>query len=330
MTLIHQRHGAKRLALFNHKGGVGKTTLTINVAWALTNMGKRVLLVDSDPQCNLTSYLIEESVVNNLLDTSDDASGRTVWSAVKPLVEALGDVKLVTPLPVGEGLYLIPGDIRLAEFEQDLATMWAECFQRKLKGFRGITALSSMVNVSCETLDIDYVFYDAGPNIGPLNRIILLDSDYFVIPAACDLFSVRALKTLGHTMASWIRDWKTIAELAPDVYLLPGMPALIGYITQRFKVYAGTYTAEFSQMLPQIERAVGADVAALLQRVDSRLVPFGLSDLRIGEVQEFGSLAVAAQKQGTAIAEVHSGTSEQRAVAAEAFQEIAEKIVERT
>jgi len=330
MKVGDQRHTAQRMALFNHKGGVGKTTLTINIAHALIAMGKRVLLVDSDPQCNLTSYLVEDSVVNNLLDTSDEASGRTLWSAVKPLVEALGDVNFVSPLAVGEGLFLLPGDIRLAEFEQELGTMWAECFQRKLKGFRGITALSTVVNHACQEQGIDYVFYDAGPNIGPLNRIILLDSDFFIIPAACDLFSVRALKTLGHTMSTWIRDWQTIVDLAPDVYLLPGRPALMGYITQRFKVYAGTYTAEFSHMLPQIERAVQADVAALLRRIDPDLVPFGPSALRIGEVQEFGSLAVAAQKQGTAIADVHSGTADQRAVAWEAFMKIATTIVERT
>jgi cellulose biosynthesis protein BcsQ len=50
-----------RVAIFNHKGGVGKTTLTVNVAAALVSFGSRVLLVDSDPQCNLTAYLVEKT-----------------------------------------------------------------------------------------------------------------------------------------------------------------------------------------------------------------------------------------------------------------------------
>jgi cellulose biosynthesis protein BcsQ len=246
------------------------------------------------------------------------------------LVEALGDVNHIKPIDAGNGLYVMPGDIRLAEFEQELGAMWADCFQRKLKGFRGVTALSLLVNQVCRELAIDYVFYDSGPNIGPLNRVILLDSDYFIIPAACDLFSVRALKTLGHTLVSWIRDWQTILDLAPDIYLLPGRPVLLGYVPQRFKVYAGTYTAEYAEMLPQVEKAIYADVVTLLQRVDSALSPFSVSDLRIGEVKDYASLAAAAQRQGTSIYQVDAGTQAQRDDAWSTFKEIAQRLVART
>jgi len=51
----------KKIALFNHKGGVGKTTLTVNIAAALAESGRRVLLIDTDPQCNLTSFYLEEA-----------------------------------------------------------------------------------------------------------------------------------------------------------------------------------------------------------------------------------------------------------------------------
>jgi cellulose biosynthesis protein BcsQ len=66
----------KTIALFNHKGGVGKTTLTVNVADALVDLGLRVLLIDADPQCNLTSFYLEESQLDTLLAESADAKQR--------------------------------------------------------------------------------------------------------------------------------------------------------------------------------------------------------------------------------------------------------------
>ena len=51
---------AKIIALFNHKGGVSKTTTTYHIGWKLSTLGKRVLLVDGDPQCNLTSLLLHD------------------------------------------------------------------------------------------------------------------------------------------------------------------------------------------------------------------------------------------------------------------------------
>ena len=210
-----------RLVLFNHKGGVGKTTLTVNLALAFGSLGKRVLLVDADPQGNLTSHLIEDAVVDNLLDKSDSAQGRTVWSALSHLVDGSGDIQVVEPLERGHGVFLIPGDIRLAEFEATLSTFWAECFQRRTRGFRGTLALSRVVSAAAAEIGADLVLYDCGPNIGPLNRVVLLDSDFFAVPAAADLFSLRATKTLGHSLTEWISEWRTISELAPVGMDLP-------------------------------------------------------------------------------------------------------------
>jgi cellulose biosynthesis protein BcsQ len=85
----------KKIALFNHKGGVGKTTLSINIAEALAEEGRRVLLVDADPQCNLTSFYMPEDLLEKRLaetDVGDDDSGGTVWSALQPVAEGRGGV----------------------------------------------------------------------------------------------------------------------------------------------------------------------------------------------------------------------------------------------
>src|SRR6266550_3034166 len=117
------RHRAKRIAVFNHKGGVGKTTLTANLAAALAENEKRVILLDSDPQCNLTSYLLDDEVVDDLLDNSDSDDGETLWSAVKPVVEEGGVLRVVKPAKTKTpNCWVVPGDLRLSELEQELGT----------------------------------------------------------------------------------------------------------------------------------------------------------------------------------------------------------------
>jgi len=322
------RRRALRIAIFNHKGGVGKTTLIVNIAAALASLGKRILLVDSDPQCNLTAYLIEESVVDDLLDTSDSDVGRTLWSAVKPVAEALGDIRLVDPIERLPNVYVLPGDIRLSGFEQGLSPLWDECFQRKTKGFRGTTAVSRLVDYAALKYEVDFVFYDAGPNIGALNRVLLLDCDYFIVPAACDVFSIIALKTLGYTLVNWISDWKTIVQLAPTgTYLLPGLPKFLGYIPQRFRVYGGDVAASYAKYLPRIEKSVSSDLITVLRRIDHALAPRSGSESELGQVKDFASIAAASQAEGRPMKDVSAGTPAQRTDAEQAFLHIAKKII---
>ena len=321
-----------RLTIFNHKGGVGKTTLTVNIAAALAERGKHILLVDSDPQCNLTSYLFADDVVDDLLDTSEKPGGRTIWSALKPVVDELGDVRLLEPMPtVMDRASLIPGDIRMSEFEESLADSWTACFKRKLGAFRSTTAISLLVDRASKAHDYDFVFYDAGPNIGSLNRVLLLDSDFFIVPVACDLFSTRALSTLGQTLKRWILDWRTVRALAPDgLYLLPGTPRFMGYVPQRFKTYGQSMASVPAGFLRKVERRVYSDLIAVLRRVDRSLAPTGVSHGRLGQVKDLASTVQLAQEQGVPISQVQGGNDQHKTEALNAFSTIARAIITRS
>lgn len=325
-----KRHNSKRVAIFNHKGGVGKTTLTVNIASALAALRKRVLLIDSDPQCNLTSYLVDPSVVDDMLDSSEGPKGRTIWSAVQPVAEGTATVKVVDPIETSvDRVFLVPGDIALSKYEQDLHTSWGECFQRRVRGFRGVSALSVLANSVSSSYEIDFVFYDSGPNIGPLNRSILLDCDFFIIPATCDGFSVQALKTLGRTLYEWIKDWGTVLSLAPDdIYLLPGHPTFLGHIIQRFREYAEQPAASYRTFIPRIERGITSDVVNVLRELDESLAPLASTQYKLGQVKDFGRLAPQAQLQGIPI--WHVGNRDEADTAFTLFKGIAEKIIERT
>ena len=325
-----KRYGT-RLALYNHKGGVGKTTITVNVGAALAGLGKTVLLVDSDPQCNLTSYFFDDKFVNKLLDESETSNGRTIWSGLRPVADLVGDVNPVAPYETAvDNLYLLPGDIRLSEFESSLSDLWTDCFKRKLGGLRATCAISSLVGKLAGHLNADFVMYDTGPNISALNRVLLLDCDYFVVPVACDLFSVRALSTLGQTLKSWIIDWQTITSLSPDgVDLMPGMPKYLGHIPQRFKVYGQMMAKDSSFYLAKVKRHLYSDVIHILREIDESLAPKSAGS-ELGNVKDFGALIQLAQQEGVPLADLNPGAGYRRDQAKRAFDKIAQNILTKT
>lgn len=324
------RRRAIRVALLNHKGGVGKTTLTVNLAFALAKLGKNVLLVDSDPQCNLTSYLVQGDVVDKWLDESEREQGITIWSGLRPVVHLNNEIKTLQPFERADRIFLIPGDIRLSEYELDLHQAWLDCLQRRIKGFKTTCALSAIVDDSAARVEADFVFYDVGPNIGPLNRAILLDCDCFIVPAACDYFSVRALKTLGQSIASWLKDWKIIAQLAPSgAPLLRGTPVFLGYVLQRFRMYGGELASQYREYAKQLERSIFSDIISVLREVDGSLAPGSISNFRLGQIKDFTSLATAAQTEGVSFGDASAGTPYLRQEASKAFEDFAQKIVQR-
>lgn len=323
---------AKRLVLFNHKGGVGKTTLTVNLAFALANAGKRVLLVDTDPQCSLSSFFLEEGYLDELLDDSEKPGGNTLWSAIKPVSEGSGGLGDIKPVTIPGGLiFLAVGDIRLAEYENSLAECWSLCLNRNRRGYLCTTALSRLVDDLAKATKADFVFFDAGPNIGPLNRAILLDCSHFIVPAACDLFSSRALKTLGYALSDWISTWKRVVEMAPDgTVLLSGSPTLLGFIPQGFRIYGGRMATAPLVALATLGPRVIEFVWKPLQIALGHASTDKPTKLKLAEVKDLGVLVTKSQEQGQPIWNVEGGNADSKAHAKKLFADLAKRVIEAT
>jgi cellulose biosynthesis protein BcsQ len=328
----------KKIALFNHKGGVGKTTLTINIADAFADLGKTVLLVDADPQCNLTSFYIDEPELERMLGGSnEDGAEETLWSAVKPVVDGRGGIANLPEWQLGNGrVHILPGDVMISEYEEVLPAAWDQCFSRRTRGYDVTTALAQVVNRAAENVSADVCIYDVGPNVGALNRAILIDCDYFITPVAADLFSLRALSTVGRSVAKWITDWQTIRQLASptDRPSLPrGKPTYLGYITSAFKVNSGRSAADphadwEKRIAPRVRDRITKD----LEAVDPKLVPQGGN--KLGGIKHYQSLAASAQQYGVAIGKlgryVNPGHTAAINAARADFADLAKEIVKRT
>jgi len=325
----------KTLALFNNKGGVGKTTLTVNISDALSDLGYRVLMVDADPQCNLSSFFLPEKNLDEMLDKSDSDAGTTIWSAIRPVVRGKGAIKEIEPVKLTSKEFLIPGDVFLADYEEELPEAWTSAFARKERGYDVTCAFSHAVRVVAKKMKADVVIYDVGPNLGPLNRAILLDADCFATPVAADLFSLRALSTVGRSLGKWITDWATVRSLASEEHrasLLKGRPAYLGYITSAYKISSGRIaTGPHDYWEKFIAPRVRDKIVAELRNVDPKLVPF--TSNKLGGIKNFHSLAPQAQSTGIAIGKlignVNSGYNVQVREAGVEFASLAAEIAKR-
>lgn len=163
----------KIVSIFNQKGGVGKTTTSINLSAGVGKLGKKVLLVDLDPQGNSTSGLgIDKKQIDKLIY----------------------DI-LALDLPINEGIYrtsaenvdIIPSNSQLAGLEIELARTegWEETLKLELNKIRE---------------EYDYIFIDCPPSLGILSVIGLIASDSVIIPIQCEYYALEGVSQLFETI----------------------------------------------------------------------------------------------------------------------------------
>lgn len=290
------------VSFFNHKGGVGKTTLIYNVGLALASSGHKVLFVDLDPQANLTSAALDATKLEQVL--SDD---QTIHACLLPTIEGSGDIASIDPIAIRNSAWILPGSILLSEFEEISPQGWTETLAGNVRGFRASTAVYRVVKSAAEMVDADFAFLDLGPNVGSLNRTAILGSDGFVVPLAPDLFSLSALPSVGKSVALWIEDWRSANEgarrrsLNIEFALPNGLPVPLGYISQQFSVYRQAPTNAYKRW---IERIPGAYESGIIEPLRKAGVSIPTEAPKIGEVRNLSSLIPMAQRTNQAVFEL--------------------------
>ena len=109
---------------------------------------------------------------------------------------------------------LIPGDLRLSQFEDHLALQWNSVLGGKPIGLNVTSAFARLIGLVSKANNSEIIFIDVGPNLGAINRAALIASDYVVIPLVPDLFSLQGLSNVGKFLVEWRKDWTNGLERA--------------------------------------------------------------------------------------------------------------------
>jgi cellulose biosynthesis protein BcsQ len=298
----------KTICFFNNKGGVGKTTLTCNIAAQFAAAGKRVLVIDGDPQCNATQLILGDAEVLSLYwpEGGTIQKPQTLLDVVSPLQD--GDSSILTnvaPLPASSnrfGVALLPGHPKFSLTDDKLSQAWQETRSGDIGGFRkmnwGRTLCSAWDN------DYDVAFIDIGPSLGPINRSFMLACDYFVTPLGADVFSLIGVRNIGDWLQDWISLYDSGVELCDK--RTPGkldshgversLPVKHGYAGYTLQQYIAKSKAGVRRPTATFEKVIQHVPAEIAKSLSSYLVG-GLTaeSAKLGDVPNMYSLIPLAQ-----------------------------------
>lgn len=302
----------KIITLYNHKGGVSKTTTTFNLAHLIAEKDKKVLVVDADPQCNITELLLVNKIEE--LDEKEAASGKeqplpgtSILDLLRPRIEGDRsdiDVSDVDTIQITENLFLLRGDVDLSEIEEALAEAHSQRFSNKTHEKKTYVALGSFLRKFGEESGFDYILLDVGPSSGALTRACFLVCDGFYVPTLPDRFNVQAVRTLSSIIGRWMEDhaqiYDSFRKLSLPISL--GRPIFLGIILQNFKLYRGAPRKGYTYWINKIPRAYGANLRPLLQRFSTieRDLTGGFDETTCicAHIPDFQSLAPLLQEAG--------------------------------
>ncbi|WP_110630289.1 ParA family protein [Salinicola salarius] len=258
---------SKRITIFNHKGGTGKTVSAYHIGWKLTEHGKRVLLVDGDSQVNLTALALGFERFDEYYE-SENTRYKNIKDGIAPVLEGKPTALESFDCPCAANnsqLFVLPGHADLSSYEGQISlaqeTGGSLSVMKNLPG--AIPALISMIE---ERHNIDFTIIDLNPGLGAINQNFFMASDSFIVPTNPDPFSLMAINTLGTYLVKW-HEWKKTNfhkfEDA-DYPLHPSTPVFIGSLNSRFNKHASKAAKKFDHRIQQIDHSVSEKLVPLL------------------------------------------------------------------
>jgi chromosome partitioning protein len=316
------------ISLFNHKGGVSKTTTTFNLGWALADRGKRVLIVDGDPQCNLTGTVLGFDGIADFADFYTKNPMANISDCLTPIFKGTG-VPLkpagITSTP-NPNLFLLAGNIELAENETQIAV--ALSTSAAIPALQNIPgAMCALLRLTAEKHSLDVVLIDMSPSVGALNQCFVMGSDYFIIPTSPDYYCNQAVSSLSRVLPRWNVG---IAHFRNGQLLYPfpdEPPKFCGIISQRYRPRLGNPAYSFQQWIDIIKKTVKDELVPALTPVNMVIsekefkasapadTPYNLVN-----IADFNSLIAQSQQHSTPVFALSDTQIEQAGVILETMK----------
>lgn len=255
----------KSISIFNNKGGVGKTTLTFHLAHALAETGKKVLVIDLDPQCNITTLACDQEWIHQVWQQEDpyiedfkstrervgeegfanlNKNVRTIHYLLMPTQEGTAELTNVPPpVALTENLHLIPGRLTMHLYEDKISSRWSDVYQGDPLAIRTVTRIRKLAEEYGKLYGYDIVIMDTSPSLGALNKVVISTTDGFLIPCAPDMFSLYGIRNLGNALDMWLRQFNTIYQLLSEEkrkQFPENFVRLLGFTIYNAKKYTGS------------------------------------------------------------------------------------------
>ena len=235
----------KIITFFNHKGGVGKTTLVHNLGFILADKGYKVLLIDADPQMNLTAavYGLSTNVEYSTDEESKWSEHVKKYISLSEYIDAdLKEKKCekeIFRVTRHKGFIdLISGAINLSNIEADLYGII-----KNKNEFTNDIPHKFEHAIRKQKENYDFILIDTSPSASIINALIMMLSDYFLAPVSPSFFSLQAIDNLSSIFQNWIKllgDYQTTQSFKG----LRFQPKFLGLVIQLAKRFNGGLKGE--------------------------------------------------------------------------------------
>ena len=295
---------AKIISIFNHKGGVSKTTSSFNLGWMLTKKGKKVLLVDTDPQCNLTNIVLGEDKFEKFYVNFPNRNLKVALSPAFEAKPALLEAFDCISVKRKNDLFLIPGSFELSEYEVSLGVSFTlSDTMITLKNLPG--SFAYLIQKTSEKYNIDYVIIDMNPSLSAINQALLVSSDFFIVPTSPDNFSTMAVRSLSRILPKW-EQWAIKArKIFGDAnYPLPNVkPKFLGTVVQGYNIRKGKPTKANQEVIRNLNNTVETIFAASMAKEGMLLSAKSYSSREycLANIPNFQSLNAVYQTNGVPV-----------------------------